>query len=131
MINFDIEKTVQYWREGSEYDMGVAEALLEKGKCPYTLFMGHLALEKLLKALVVKATLEHAPFTHSLTLLVKMANIEVPQEISDKLARFMEFHFEARYPEEQNKFYQKCTEEFGRENLQGIKEVLTWLKERY
>jgi hypothetical protein len=35
---------------------------------------------------------------------VKMANIEVPQEIIDKLARFMEFHFEARYPEEQNKF---------------------------
>ncbi len=31
---------MQYWREGSEYDMGVAEALLEKGKCPYALFTG-------------------------------------------------------------------------------------------
>lgn len=103
----------------------------KKGKYPYALFMGHLALEKHLKALVVKATREHAPFTHSLTLLVKMLNLEVPEEILDKLARFMEFHFEARYPEEQNKFYQKCTEDFSRGKLQEIREVLAWLSERY
>ena len=52
MIKFDVERTVQYWSEGAEYDIGVAEAMYEKGKYPYALFIGHLALEKLLKALV-------------------------------------------------------------------------------
>lgn len=60
MLKFDVEKTVLYWFESAEYDMGVAEAMYEKAKYPYALFMGHLALEKLLKALVVKTTRKHA-----------------------------------------------------------------------
>ncbi|MGB5156714.1 MAG: HEPN domain-containing protein [Desulfobacterales bacterium] len=40
-IKFDVKKTVQYWLEGAEYDLGVADAMFEKGKYPYALFMGH------------------------------------------------------------------------------------------
>jgi len=69
MLKFDIDKTVKYWLEGAEYDLDVANALHEKKKYPYALFIGHLALEKLLKSLVVKTTKEHAPRTHSLSLL--------------------------------------------------------------
>ena len=75
MIKFDVERTVQYWSEGAEYDIGVAEAMYEKGKYPYALFIGHLALEKLLKALVVKTTRKHAPYTHSLPLLANKLGI--------------------------------------------------------
>ena len=28
MLKFDIEKTVQYWLDGAEYDMGVAEVFI-------------------------------------------------------------------------------------------------------
>lgn len=72
--------------------------MFEGGKYPYALFMGHLALEKLLKALVVKATRDHAPYTHSLPFLAEKTGLKVPKEILKKLAGFMEFHFEARYP---------------------------------
>lgn len=130
MLKFDIEKTVQYWLDGAEYDMGVAEAMYEKEKYPYALFMGHLALEKLLKALVVKSTQEHAPYTHSLYLLAEKTGIEIPQKILKRLARFMEFHFEARYPKEQKKFYNKCTKEFTNKKMQEIKEVFIWLTEK-
>lgn len=61
IIKFDVEKTVQYWLDSAEYDIGVAEAMYEKEKFPYALFMGHLAIEKLFKALVVKNTKGHAP----------------------------------------------------------------------
>lgn len=44
-MKFDAKKTVQYWLEGAEYDLSVAEAMFEKGKYPYALFMGHLALD--------------------------------------------------------------------------------------
>lgn len=37
-MKFDIQKTVQYWTEGADYDLGVAEAMFEKGKylMPYS-----------------------------------------------------------------------------------------------
>ena len=130
MLKFDAEKTIQYWFESAEYDMDVAEAMYEKGKYPYTLFMGHLALEKLLKALVVKTTRKHAPYTHSLPLLVDKSGIQIPKETIKSLARFMEFHFEARYPDEQKSFYEKCTKEFATKKLQEMREVFIWLKER-
>ena len=53
---FDIGKTVSYWLESAKYDLGVANAMFKAMKYPYALFMGHLALEKLLKALAVKQT---------------------------------------------------------------------------
>lgn len=130
MIKFDVKKTVQYWLEGAEYDIDVAKAMYKTKKYPYALFMGHLSLEKLLKAIVVKTTREHAPYTHSLPLLAEKMNMEIPQKIVKRLAKFMEFHFEARYPEEQKKFYKKCSKEFAKKSMQEIKEVYTWLKKK-
>lgn len=130
VIQFDANKTVKYWLSGAEYDIDVAKAMFEKRKYPYALFMGHLAIEKILKALVVKETKEHAPYTHSLTLLADKTGIEVPHKILKQLARFMDFHFEARYPREQQNFYKKCTKEFTGKKMQKIKEVYTWFKEK-
>jgi HEPN domain-containing protein len=102
--------------------------MYEKEKYPYALFMGHLALEKLLKALVVRTSGNHAPYTHSLPLLAEKSQLKIPKKMMTALARFMEFHFEARYPNDQNKFYRKCTSAFTTRNLNKIKEVYQWLK---
>ena len=130
LLKFDIEKTVQYWLEGAEYDLDVAKALYEKKKYPYALFIGHLALEKLLKALVVRTTRKHAPYTHSLPLLAGQIDTGIPQKIMKKLAAFMEFHFEARYPRQQTRFYEKCTKQFADRKMQDIREVYKWLKKK-
>jgi len=129
-MKFDVEKTISYWLEGAEYDLGVAAAMYQTKKYPYALFMGHLALEKLLKALVVKTTGKHAPYTHSLPLLADRLTFEIPAGIKKKLARFMEFYFESRYPEEQKRFYKKCTKDFTEQSIDEIKKVFKWLKER-
>ena len=42
----------------------------------------------------------------------------------------MEFHFEARYPDEQKKFYKKCTKVFATKKMKEIKEVYAWLKKK-
>ena len=130
-MQFDVQKTVQYWIEGADYDLGVADAMFEKGKYPYALFMGHLALEKLLKALVVKETSNHSPYSHSLPLLAEKTGLKIPQTRVKALARFMEFHFEARYPDDHKKFYRKCSKAFTTRNLQKMKEVFLWLKKQY
>lgn len=128
MLKFDIEKTVNYWLEGADYDMGVAEALYKKRKYPYALFMGHLALEKVLKAVVVKTTHKHAPYTHSLEKLARKSKIDTPKQTQVKLREFMEFHLEARYPDEQKAFYKKCSRSYTKGKLQEIKEIFEWLK---
>ena len=125
---FDIDKTVSYWLESAKYDLGVANAMLKAMKYPYALFMGHLALEKLLKALVVKKTKTHAPFSHSLPYLLERSCIKMPEAMQTKLSEFMEFHLEARYPDASRAFYKKCTKAYANARLKEIKEVFKWIK---
>ena len=130
MKAFNIEKTVSYWREGAKYDLSVANAMLKSKKYPYALFMGHLSLEKLLKAFVVKRTKAHAPFSHSLPYLAEKSGVKIPERIVDKLREFMEFHFEARYPDANKAFYKKCTKPYTVRRLKEIKEVFLWVRAR-
>ena len=124
---FDIDKTVQYWKEGAAYDLETGNSLLESRRFPYALFFGHLALEKILKALMVKTTKDHAPFTHSLTFLASKIKFEIPESMLDKFAEYTEFHIESRYPDEKRDFYRRCTQEFPREKFAEIEEVYQWL----
>ncbi len=126
-MTFDVEKTVQYWMEGAAYDLETGKALLESKRFPYALFFGHLALEKVLKALVVKAVKEHAPYTHSLTFLASKTGIVIPESILDRLAEYTEFHLESRYPDEKRDFYHSCTGEFAKKKFAEIEEVYRWL----
>jgi len=80
-----------------------------------------------LKAIVVKTTEEHAPFTHSLTFLASKSKIEIPELILDKLAEYTEFHIESRYSDEKKDFYKKCTEEFAYQKFREMEEVYRWL----
>ena len=86
MVEFDINKTASYWFKGAKYNLSVANVMLKSKKYPYAIFMGHLALEKLLKALVVKYTEAHAPFSHSLPYLTEKSGIKAPEEILVKLS---------------------------------------------
>ncbi|MDI6892805.1 MAG: HEPN domain-containing protein [Actinomycetota bacterium] len=126
----DVERATRYWLESAEYDLETGRSLIGIGRFPYVLFFGHLALEKLLKAIVVKKAKEHAPYTHSLTFLAEKTGLEISEELMDKLAEFTEFNIETRYPDERRDFYQKCTEAFTREKFRGIEEVYKWLRQR-
>lgn len=130
VMSFDIGKTVNYWLESAVYDLETGKSLLESKKFPYALFFAHLAIEKVLKAIVVKQTGEHAPYTHSLVLLAKKANIKMTEEMLDQLAEYIEFHIEARYPDEKKDFYKQCTEEFTRKKIAEMDKVYKWLTQK-
>ena len=49
-----IEEHIQYWIESADSDLDTAEALFASGKYDWCLFLGHLVLEKILKAHYVK-----------------------------------------------------------------------------
>ena len=57
----DIPAIKSYWLKEAHEALTVAEHLFEKEDYSYALFFGHLALEKILKALYVDINKEHAP----------------------------------------------------------------------
>ncbi|MBU0700794.1 HEPN domain-containing protein [bacterium] len=130
-MKFDVEKTINYWKDSAEYDLETADALFEKERFPYALFMGHLAIEKLLKGLFVRDNNEHAPWIHSLPVLASKLKIKISDNISEKLGEFMEFHLEGRYPDYQMEFYAKCTQVFTAQKMEEIREIYKWLNSQF
>jgi HEPN domain-containing protein len=62
----DIEKLINHWISRSDQDFETMIHLYNSKDYHWSLFLGHLVIERLLKALVVKKTKTHAPFTHDL-----------------------------------------------------------------
>jgi HEPN domain-containing protein len=89
--------------------------------------MGHLVLEKLLKALYVKNVDNNVPRVHDLSRLADKALIEIPEEREDELDLITTFNISARYPDYKQSFYKKCNHEFTTTNIGKIKELRKWL----
>ena len=99
MSMIDVGKQVAFWRDGSVEDWVVALDLIKKRHTRHGMFFAHLALEKLLKALVVQNTGELAPRIHSLVRLAEMAGLAPDEKQLDTLAEMNAFNIEGRYPE--------------------------------
>ena len=124
----NVDEVVQYWLELAKDDWPVAEHLFASGDYHYALFFGHLYLEKLLKALVVKATEQHAPRTHNLLFLAGRTGITVPEDRHDVLLRVTGYNIESRYPEERAAARKRYTREYTEAELEMIQEVAQWLR---
>jgi HEPN domain-containing protein len=49
------QEHIDYWLKSAEHDLKTAQSLFKSGKYDWCLFIGHLVLEKTLKALFVNA----------------------------------------------------------------------------
>ena len=127
---FDAQEVKLYWLTESEEALSVAEHLLEKGDYSYALFFGHLATEKILKALYVISKGEHAPPIHNLVRLAKEAGLELDEHRMDAFIRITAYNIEARYPDLKMAFRKKCTSEFTMKEMNTIKEIFVWIKSR-
>jgi HEPN domain-containing protein len=125
-----MEKHIAYWLTQSDDDLAVAESMLEKCHYTWSLFVGHLVLEKILKALYVKDHQKIAPRIHDLVKLAKATSLNLSDEQLIFLSEVSDFNMEVRYPDENNQFTQKCTKEFATDYLQRIKEMRSWLKKQ-
>lgn len=56
-----IEEHVQYWQKSARHDLDSAEAMFDAGRFDWCLFVGHLSLEKMLKAIFIHRTSEISP----------------------------------------------------------------------
>ena len=122
------EKLKSFWRTEAQDALQVADHLVEKNDFSYALFFGHLALEKLLKALCVQNTNEHAPPIHNLLRLAKIAGLDIDKETEDAFITITAFHIESRYPDYKRTFRKKCTPEFTNKNMDLIRRHFRWLQ---
>lgn len=116
----DQKKLIKYWQKTAEHDFETMEGLYKIKRYSDSLFFGHIVLEKILKGLVVKKTGEHAPYTHDLTRLYKLAELELNEKENKLLLETNEFNMRARYPEWKLNFYKLCTKEYTGEYIKNI-----------
>ena len=123
---------MKYWFESSDSDFDTMKVLFENHKNTWCLFIGHLVIEKLLKGLYAKNNPENpiSPKIHNLILLSQKANLEVPNEIKEKIQVINTFNISARYDDYKKTFEEKCTNEYTTLQFKNIEEVQKWLKEQ-
>ncbi len=123
---------MKYWFESAENDYETMKVLYNNKKNTWCLFIGHLVIEKLLKGLYAKNNSENpiAPKIHNLILLSQKANLEVPNEIREKIQVINTFNISARYDDYKRSFDEKCTDDYTTEQIKNIEEVQKWLKEQ-
>lgn len=126
----DHKEIIDYWITEAEESLIVAEHLFEKRDFSYSLFFGHLAVEKMIKAILVKNGNPQVPRTHNLLRLAKAAQIRLNDAQQSSLIRITAFNLETRYPDYKKEFRKKCTQQFTRMELEKIREVAKWLKSK-
>ncbi len=122
------EEILRYWKDTSNRDYVTMTNLFNSKDYSWSLFIGHLVIEKLLKAIYIKNTDDiNPPRIHDLLELAKRAKIETSERQEDILDLLSAFNISARYPDYKQSIYLKCTEDYTKQRISEIKEMREWL----
>lgn len=78
--NFDKARLIRYWLEGSDDDFQTMKVMFDSKRYSWSIFIGHLMLEKLLKAYYVSEKSDYPPYIHNLLRLAEKSGIEMNDE---------------------------------------------------
>lgn len=126
-IQLTRDEIVAYWIASSEQDYGTMQNLYVSKDYHWSLFVGQLVLEKLLKAVYVERVNVEVPRIHDLLRISEKAGLKPSDEQADFMDLITSFNIAARYPDYKQSFYKKCTPEFTSMSITAIKELREWL----
>ena len=126
----EFDKVKSHWIETSERDFELMLKLYDDNNYNWSLFIGHIVIERLLKALYVKQHLKHAPFTHNLLRLAELCELELTEEYAEWLDTTTSFNINTRYDDYKSAFYKSCTLEYTTLWINRIKNLRSWIKEK-
>lgn len=118
---------INYWVVSANKDYKTMLNLFTSKDYHWSLFIGHLVIEKLLKAIYIKNVNNNPPRIHDLLRLADKALIRTTEIQKDDLDLITTFNINARYPDYQYSFYEKCDHNFTNSNIKKIKEMREWL----
>ena len=127
-MSLTLKGHVDYWiklSSESTYDM---RAALRSGRRTNALFCGHLAVEKILKALcAVRCVPTDQIWGHNLFKLASLAGLWVGLTVSQQteLATITTFNIEARYDDYKRQFTALCTKQYA---SQWVSIIEIWCK---
>ena len=122
------DKLIKYWIDGSDDDFETMTAMFESKRYSWSLFIGHLMFEKLLKAYYVKIKSDYPPFIHNLLRLAEKADLELTDDQREQLVTITAFNINARYDDYKMSFKNQCTLEFTIEWINKLKKMRLWIK---
>jgi HEPN domain-containing protein len=129
-IPINVELVVKHWLDSSDSDFNVMLSLYQSKTYNWALFLGHISMEKLLKAYYVKRKKTHAPLTHNLYRLAELGELELTEEYADWLYHITTFNINARYDDYKKEFYTICTAGYTEEWIEKIKLLRSWIKKK-
>jgi HEPN domain-containing protein len=123
-----ISKSIANWIDSSNYDIKTAEHMFETKRYVYVLFMCHLAVEKLLKALYEAAREKVLPKTHNLVYLMHETDLHVPEGHLKTVESLNDISVVTRYPEDIRSLVKAFKKERAEDYLKRTRALLKWLK---
>lgn len=123
----DYIKIANHWIDTSNSDYKTMLNLFNSKDYHWALFLGHLVIEKLIKANIVKVKRQYPPFIHDLKRLSKLSEIDFTEEHLNWLNTITTFNLNARYDSYKQEFYKKCNKLFTEEWIAKIKELRLWI----
>lgn len=127
-INFDIPKLINYWTTSSDNDYSTMSDLFATKHYNWSLFLGHLVIEKLLKTYYIQTQNTFPPLIHDLRRIGELAGLEFDDNKKIILDTISRFNINARYDDYKANFYKLCTKEFTEKWITQIKEIRQWIK---
>ncbi len=124
------QENIEFWINSSDDNYKSMMNMLKTREYMWSLFIGHLVIEKLLKAYYVKIVSADVPRTHDLLKLAIKAGLDLDETKKDDLQYITLFNIETRYDEYRQNMRKKCTKKFTEENIVKIKGLRKWLKEK-
>lgn len=122
------QKLIDFWKSNSDEDFDTMMDLYQSKRYNWSLFIGHITLEKILKAYFIKTNNISPPFTHNLLKLAKESNLELTEEIKLQLSTITAFNINTRYDDYKQSFYKKCTAEYTKIWIDHIIDLRSWIE---
>ena len=123
-----MRKDTKSFIASAEYDLNTAEFMLKAGRYIYVVFMFHLAIEKMLKAIVAELTHKMPPKTHSLIFLLKISDVQLPANLFDFVTKINNVSIVTRYPEDFSELLKVYPKDIAKKYLLQTKEVIQCLQ---
>jgi len=121
------EKIVLSWKESSDQNYETMRHLYQSKDYSWALFLGHLVIEKLLKAHYVNKYQRHPLFIHDLLRLAKKSEIVLDEQQEEWLDEITTFNLNTRYDNYKQEFRTRCTLEYTSYWIQNIEKIRLWL----
>jgi len=117
------------WIDTANYDFKTAEAMLKSRRYIYVIFMCHLSIEKMIKAVISTEVKGLPPKSHSLLYLSQKALLAYPENIQSFIEQLDNVSVVTRYPED----LKKISVEFNKKKVEEVfkmtRRTLKWLKQ--